>query len=38
MDAANKFWQTIGGKPVQFAQRLNKVASQPKNTKAEIPQ
>src|SRR5579862_9914192 len=23
MDAANKFWQTIGGKPVQFAGRLN---------------
>jgi catechol 2,3-dioxygenase-like lactoylglutathione lyase family enzyme len=23
MDAANKFWQTIGGKPVQFAERLN---------------
>jgi catechol 2,3-dioxygenase-like lactoylglutathione lyase family enzyme len=23
MDAANKFWQTLGGKPVQFAGRLN---------------
>jgi catechol 2,3-dioxygenase-like lactoylglutathione lyase family enzyme len=23
MDAANKFWQTLGGEPVQFAGRLN---------------
>ena len=23
MDAANKFWQTLGGQPVQFAGRLN---------------
>src|ERR1700722_2719285 len=23
MDAANKFWQAIGGQPVQFAGRLN---------------
>src|SRR5580704_3681395 len=23
VDAANKFWQTLGGEPVQFAGRLN---------------
>src|SRR5262252_2187484 len=25
VDAANKFWQTLGGEPVQFAGRLNLI-------------